>query len=43
MVGIPAAAQRFAFPVLVVVGKLLGRYRKYAGAPEPVRLRPPLL
>ena len=43
MVDISAAAQRFAFPVLVVVGKLLGRYRKYAGAPEPVRPTPPLL
>jgi len=25
------------FPVQVAVGRLLGRYRKYADAPEPVR------
>ena len=31
-----AAVQRLLFPVLVVVGTLLGRYRKYADAPEPV-------
>ena len=40
MLDIPAAVQRFAFPVLVVFGKLLGRYRKYADAPEPVRRGP---
>jgi quercetin dioxygenase-like cupin family protein len=34
---IPAAVQRFVFPALVAVGRLLGRYRKYADAPEPVR------
>jgi quercetin dioxygenase-like cupin family protein len=37
MVEIPAAVQRFVFPVIVAVGRLLGRYRKYADAPEPVR------
>ena len=37
MVEIPAAVQRFIFPIQLVVGRLLGRYRKYAGAPEPVR------
>jgi hypothetical protein len=26
-----------AFPVLVAVGTLLGKYRKYRDAPEPVR------
>ena len=36
MAAIPAAAQRLLFPVLVAVGRLLGRYRKYADAPEPV-------
>ena len=41
MVEIPAAVQRFLFPVQVVLGKLLGRYRKYATAPEPVRRAPP--
>lgn len=42
MMDIPAAVQRFAFPVLVVIGKLFGRYRKYADAPEPVWRTPPL-
>ena len=37
MVAIPAAVQRFIFPVLVAVGRLLGKYRKYHDAPEPVR------
>ena len=36
MAAIPAAVQRLLFPVLVAVGTLLGRYRKYANAPEPV-------
>ena len=37
MVAIPAAVQRLLFPVLVAIGTLTGRYRKYADAPEPVR------
>jgi quercetin dioxygenase-like cupin family protein len=37
MVEIPAVVQRFVFPVQVAVGRLLGKYRKYADAPEPVR------
>ena len=37
MLEIPAAVQRLVFPVQVAVGRLLGRYRKYADAPEPVR------
>ena len=37
MVEIPLAVQRFVFPIQVAIGKLLGRYRKYADAPEPVR------
>jgi hypothetical protein len=36
-VEVPAAVQRFVFPVQVAVGRLLGRYEKYADAPEPVR------
>ena len=32
---IPRAVQRFVFPVLVFVGRLLGKHRKYADAPEP--------
>lgn len=37
MTEIPAPVQRFVFPVLVAIGTLLGRYAKYADAPEPVR------
>jgi uncharacterized cupin superfamily protein len=37
MVEIPAVVQRFVFPLLVAVGRLLGRYARYADAPEPVR------
>jgi uncharacterized cupin superfamily protein len=37
MVEIPLAVQRFVFPVLVGVGRLLGRYARYADAPEPIR------
>ena len=36
MVAIPAAVQRFVFPVLVVLGRLLGKYGRYRDAPEPV-------
>jgi quercetin dioxygenase-like cupin family protein len=36
MAEIPAPVQRFAFPVLVLVGRLLGKYGKYADAPEPI-------
>lgn len=35
--GIPAPVQRIVFPILVVIGTLLGRYARYADAPEPVR------
>ena len=37
MVDIPAPVQRFVFPLLIAVGRLLGRYARYADAPEPVR------
>jgi quercetin dioxygenase-like cupin family protein len=37
MLEIPAMVRRLVFPVLVTVGRLLGRYRRYADAPEPVR------
>lgn len=37
MAAVPAAVQRLVFPVVVAVGTLLGRYRRYADAPEPVR------
>jgi quercetin dioxygenase-like cupin family protein len=39
MVEIPAAVQRFVFPVQLAAGKVLGKYRRYADAPEPVRRR----
>jgi hypothetical protein len=34
---IPAVVQRVVFPLQVAFGRLLGRYRRYADAPEPVR------
>jgi mannose-6-phosphate isomerase-like protein (cupin superfamily) len=34
---IPRFVQRFVFPVQVLIGRLLGRYRRFANAPEPVR------
>ena len=37
MVEIPAVVQRFVFPLQIFIGRLLGKYRKYADAPEPVR------
>jgi quercetin dioxygenase-like cupin family protein len=32
---IPAAMQRLVFPMMVALGRLLGRYRRYADAPPP--------
>lgn len=37
LVEVPAFVQRFVFPVQVALGRLLGKYRKYADAPEPIR------
>jgi quercetin dioxygenase-like cupin family protein len=37
MAEIPAPVQRFVFPVVVAVGRLLGKGRRFAGAPEPVK------
>jgi len=37
MLAIPAPVQRLLFPVLVALGKLMGKYTRYADAPEPVR------
>ena len=37
MEGIPRFVRRFVFPVQVLIGTLLGKYRKYADAPPPVR------
>ncbi|HEU5042408.1 MAG TPA: cupin domain-containing protein [Gemmatimonadales bacterium] len=36
VVEIPPAVQRVVFPALVALGRLLGRYERYAGAPPPV-------
>jgi hypothetical protein len=36
---VPAPVRRFVFPVIVAAGRLLGRHRRFAGAPEP--LAPP--
>ena len=37
MTEIPAVVQCFVFPVLVIAGRALGKYGKYADAPEPMR------
>ena len=37
MLEIPALVQRLVFPILVTIGTLLGKYRRYADAPEPIR------
>lgn len=37
MVEIPTVVRRLVFPVIVAIGTLLGKYRKYADAPAPVR------
>ena len=37
MLEIPTPVQRFLFPAVVAVGRLLGKYRRYANAPDPVR------
>ena len=36
MTEIPAVVQSVVFPVQVLVGRLLGKYKKFADAPEPV-------
>jgi quercetin dioxygenase-like cupin family protein len=37
MLVIPPLVQRFVFPIVVAIGHLTGRYKKFADAPEPVR------
>lgn len=37
LLAIPAVIQRIVFPLLVAVGTVLGKYRRYADAPAPVR------
>ena len=34
---VPALVQRLIFPLQVALGRLLGKYERYAGAPKPVR------
>jgi quercetin dioxygenase-like cupin family protein len=36
MLAIPRPVQRIVFPVIVAVGRILGRHRRFAGAPKPV-------
>ncbi|MDQ4025833.1 MAG: cupin domain-containing protein [Actinomycetota bacterium] len=36
MTEIPAAVRRLVFPVVAAVGRLLGRHRRFADAPDPV-------
>jgi hypothetical protein len=36
MLEIPAVVQRIAFPILLAVGRLLGKYGKFKDAPDPV-------
>jgi len=36
MLEIPVVVRRAVIPVVYVLGKVLGKYRKFAGAPEPV-------
>ena len=33
---IPPLVQRFVFPLLLVIGSLIGRFDRYADAPRPV-------
>ena len=37
MFAVPLAVQRILFPVILAVGHLIGRYARYADAPEPVQ------
>lgn len=39
MTVVPALVQRTLFPAAVVIGRLLGRYRRFADAPSPVPAR----
>ena len=34
---IPGFVQRLVFPVLVVIGKVLGKYEKFKDAPDPIK------
>jgi len=41
LLDVPAPVQRVLFPLIVAVGRLFGRHRRFAGAPEPVRRAAP--
>jgi mannose-6-phosphate isomerase-like protein (cupin superfamily) len=36
MLAIPMPVQRIVFPIVVIIGTLLGKYKKYANAPAPI-------
>jgi quercetin dioxygenase-like cupin family protein len=36
VVEIPAPVRRVVFPLIVAIGRLLGKHKRFAGAPEPV-------
>ena len=37
MLEIRAVTQRLVFPVVVIIGHALGKYRRFATAPEPIQ------
>ena len=37
MTEIPAFVQKMIFPVVLFVGRLMGKHKKFAGAPLPVK------
>jgi len=36
MMTVPALVQRFVYPLLLAIGRLLGKFDRYAAAPRPV-------
>ena len=36
MLEIPTLVQRVVFPIVVAIGKVLGKYEKFKNAPEPI-------
>jgi len=36
MLAIPIAVQRIVFPMVILIGRMLGKYTKYANAPAPI-------
>ncbi len=37
MLEIPTVVQKLGFPILLVVGRILGKYARFKDAPEPIR------